>query len=298
MTRQPQRKALDHLGKAHLTMLAALLRYHVLTGDQLTKLLYSPTWKTWVKYELLRLYHAGYVERAPIATRQGQAPLCYAVTSTAVTALRAAGLTEKERGRPYRVHRITEGTLAHNLAVAEMMIAAERLVKAQATLELARLLHDLDLQRTAQPFIASDGRPHKAIPDAYLDFIVREEGGYRRPIWLEIDRGSENEQRFRNKIRMLIEYTDSAYREHYGRRAVTIAIVAVGGTPHLAQLTRWTEAELEALGAQDLDRFRLAALRLNWDVKEAQRPSPVAIYREPVWYRPFHAEPVVLLSKV
>ena len=290
------------LGKPELAILAALLRYRVLTGMQVTKLLFQPTSVTWVKDLLKQLYDAGYVARARPGARPGKgtAPLCYGLTSAGVTVLRGRGLTDEARGRPYRVHTITEGTLAHNLAVAEAMIAAERLVKAYPTIELPRLLHDLDLKQIAQPFTDADGTRRTVVPDAFLDFVVREEGGYRRPICLEVDRGSENERRFRDKIRGLVDFAGAPYREQFGRRALTIAIVAVLGEPKLAQLLRWTEAELRTLDADEavMDTFRLAAIPLDWTVPEPERLTPEAIYRQPLWYRPFTREPRILLSKL
>lgn len=292
----------NRLGKPALELLAALLRYRVLTGMQLTKLLYRPTSVTWVKDLLKQLYETGYVDRARLGTRprQGTAPLCYALTSKGITILRSRGLTDEERGRPYRVHTITEGTLAHNLAVAELMIAAERLTKTDQAIELPRLLHDLDLKRLARPFIDADGRRRTVVPDAFLDVVIREEGGYRRPICVEVDRGSENEKRFRDKIRGLVDFSGAPYREQFNRRSLTIAIVAVLGEAKLHQLMRWTEAELRALAVDDavIDTFRLATIPLDWSVSEHARPTPEAIFRQPLWYRPFTTEPRILLSKL
>lgn len=287
---------------AESLILLSVMQFHCITALQLTKLLWQPSSLTWVQSMLRGLADAGYLERDRIPTRQsrGPAPYFYAITRKGMQHLRNLGGTIPARARPYRVSAWSYLHIAHMLAVNEVLIAAEQLTQTYPVVTLARVLHDVDLKRTPVRVPLPDGSTQTVVPDGFLDFEVRIEAGYRLPICLEIDRATEGQTKFRQKVRALLAFSRGPYQQAFRRQMLTIAVITTAGVERRDALLSWTETELDALHVSDdeLDLFRFAAFPLDWDVPEAQRPTPTTLYLEPVWRTPFSHELVSLLEGI
>lgn len=292
------------LTTADATLLYAILRYHCLTALQATKLLYARSSLTWIQSKLKKLAEAGYLTRDRIPTRptQGTAPLYYALSRKGLAYLTSLGVPVPGAIRPYQVHEYSYLFLAHLLAVNEVLIAAELLCKAHPSIRLARLQHDQELKR--QPvYVAGDGGKRQAVvPDGFLDFEVHTMPGYRVPLCLELDRGTERQRDIRAKIRALVAFSRGPYQAAFGRRSLTICFIASSGPDRLRALIAWTREELTALNVTDAaaDIFRFAAFPLDWHIPEAERPSPAELFLAPRWQRAFgnQTEPVPLFRAI
>ena len=290
------------IGYADKSLLSAILRYHCLTAMQLTKLLYAPSSLTWIQGKLKALHDAGYLlrDRIPSRPTQGSAPLYYALSRRGLAWLASQGVAVPSPTRAYQVHEYSYLFLAHLLAVNEVLIAAELVCKAQPALSLARLLHDQELKR--RPVYVTDqaGRKRAVIPDGFLDFEVHTERPYRAPLCLELDRGTERQAAVREKVRNLVAFSRGPYQEAFGRRSLTICVVASPGGERLKQLITWTRAELTALSVSpaEADIFRFGAFALDWHVPEPERPTPAQLFLEPGWYRLADDKPVPLFAGI
>ena len=283
------------------TLMRTIVRYHGITGLQLTKLLYSPKSYSWVQAKLRDLTKAGYLDRdmMPVRQRQGASPLFYTVTDKALTYLRTFGdEAMPERARPYRVKEWSYLYLSHLFACNEVYIAAEQLCRRTTTIRLPRVLHDHELKQ--QPvYVPWDGGKKRAvIPDGFLDFEVHTAQPYRAPLCIEVDRGTEKQKDFRDKIRALLRFNQGPYQQAYGRQALTICVIACPGAKRLESLLAWTEAELNELrvAEQAADIFRFATFGIEWHTPESARPSPEDIFIEPNWTIPVSRHTVPLLQ--
>ena len=294
-------RATYRLGQADTRILSAIVRYHCLTAMQVTKLLYARSSLTRVQTKLKRLTDAGYLTRDRIPTRptEGSAPLYYAVSRTGLAHLASLGVAVPPPTRVYQVHEYSYLFLAHLLAVNEVLIAAELLCREHPQLKLARVLHDQELKRRPV-YVTEHGARRAVIPDGFLDFEVHTEPGYRAPICLELDRGTERQKDVRAKIRALIAFGRGPYQEAFGRRSLTVCLIASPGTDRLGKLRAWTRAELSELRVTDAeaDVFRLAAFALDWHVPEDARPTPAELFLEPRWYRVVDDNPVPLFTGI
>src|SRR5262249_417864 len=121
--------------------------------------------------------------------------------------------------------------------------------------------------------------------------------GKRFPILLEIDRGSEYQERFKAHVRGRLELIRSGtYATVFGTPAVVVAYATTGERPEYretrrATMQRWT-AELLA----DLDLSDWASL-FRFTAVEYNTLYDVPLFDVPVWYWPDDpTTPVPLLT--
>lgn len=287
------------VGYADKPLLETIMRYQCMTAMQLTKLRYSPTSLTWVQTKLKALAEGGFLLRDRIPSRlvKGSPPMYYALAKPGLAFLASQGVAVPPSLRAYQVHEYSYLFLAHLLAVNEVLIAAELACKLQPALKLARILHDSELKRQPVYLVDGSGKKRAVIPDGFLDFEVHAAGGgYRAPLCLEVDRGTERQKDFPTKVRSLIAFSRGPYEEVFGRKALTICVIASGNPERMRSLLAWTRAELAALqvSEKEADIFRFSDFALSWNVPEAERPTPAQLFLEPRWYRAEDARPVSL----
>ena len=287
--------------RADHDVLTAIYRYQCMTALQVTKLLFSPGSLTWIQTKLKRLYEAGYLVRSeiPVKLVDGRPTLYYGLGEKGLAHLASYGVDVPERARPYQVRGYSDPFITHLLAVNEVLIAADLLCRQYPSLTLARVLHQQDFER--QPVLVRvGGQPVKVKLDGFLDFEVHTATPYRKPICLELDRGSERRQKWQSKVRGLVAFMRGPYQETFGRRAITIGVVATPGRERLVSLVTWTREELSALKATpaEIEAFRFATFPVDWRTPESQRPQPGELFLAPRWYPVFEPKPVPLFSQL
>jgi len=150
------------------------------------------------------------------------------------------------------------------------------------------MLHERRLKRHPVYVIDSAGKRSAVVPDAWLD--LRIDGQLRVCLVVELDRGTEEQKRWRQKVANLLAYADGPYQEMFATSSLTITVATTAGENRLAELLRWTEAELAANQEESLgDLFIFASLVPGWE-------EPVQVFLEPRWYQPFQREPIALLE--
>lgn len=108
------------------------------------------------------------------------------------------------------------------------------------------------------------------------------------PIALELDRGTEEQKRWRGKVAALAAWADGPYRQVFGVQTLTIAVV----TPDEARRDtqrRWTSQELARLGQQQLAEIFL------FTSADPVTIAPAQFFFGPCCYEPQATEPVSLL---
>jgi hypothetical protein len=200
--------------------------------------------------------------------------------------------------RPSKVGRISHSHLAHQLLLTRFVVAACYWASKQPEYTLADVRLSYELEKgVAMIEERYDRASVTIVPDGWLH-VERVADGVRFPILLEIDRGSEYQERLKNHVRGRIEFIRSGdYAEVFHTPAVIIAYATTG---HIAEhrerrvktITAWTRDVLAELHIDDwAGVFRFTAVMYETLYEEAQ-----ALFAEPVWYRPDSPTPVPLLA--
>ena len=300
----------------HERILEAIYRYHFLTVEQVTRLLYSPGSLTTVRAYLYEMAQAKYLMYCylPRPTPLGSVPKIYTLARAGINYLRAQGYDVPTRFHPSEQEEKSYLFLRHTLAVNDVLIAAANLEKHYPAISLYASLHERVLKRrepikvtygvldaAGKPMVDKDSKQLqetiRLIPDAFLDFrITQPDLGktYRYSVLLELDRATIEERPFRKKIRGLLAFIKSSQSiTHFGAKLPTIAFVnAVGGTKRREQMKRWTEAELK----RSKEPYFWTQLFMFTDLKEDEAIDPETLFLSPVWYMPFQSKLAMLFS--
>lgn len=291
-------------------ILAGLNQVHYLTAGQLSRLLYTGgDGDRYSQRRLKRLVDAGYVLRlrALPSPRVGSAPHVFTLANRGRRALIAlgSGVTSPYL-RPSEVHAAAENVwfMEHTLAAIDVLVAALALCR-QTTIRCPRLLTERQLKRHPVRVRLPDGRQTSVIPDGWLELQLEPEPPVA--IALELDRGTEDQQRWRAKIQALAAWASGPYQEAFASDNLTLAIVTQSEARR-EQLADWTSRELAASGHEEL-----AQLFVFTSDSPVQRPPfeffctslwqpldggrPVSLLDEPATLaQPPARQPVVLLS--
>lgn len=189
--------------------------------------------------------------------------------------------------------------LKHTLFVNDLLIAASLLPRQRPSVDMAEMRHERALKRESASVpirVKVQGewkeKPRGVVPDGWLDFRVTDPHRkiWRQPVLLELDRGTEDQRAFREKVQALVRYAAGPYKEQFGTEFVTVAVVTTEGQKRLGDLVRWCEAELtEQQVQQEADLFRLCCLPEAFD--------PAMLFFAPLWRRPFDPTLTALLSE-
>lgn len=119
-------------------------------------------------------------------------------------------------------------------------------------------------------------------PDGFLEVAF---AGFRYPLALELDRGTESQLAWRRKVRSIVEWYRRSYPTLFGTTSLTVLVViAHGGELRLRNLLRWTKLELVALGREDYGRlFRMT---------NAPADQTESFLFGSLWYVPGHDSPM------
>lgn len=292
LTSQSRTRKQAIIGPADGLILQALLRYHYLSSRQVCRLLYKPGSLTYVQTKLKRLTDVGFAQRLflPRNTQYGSAPSVYRLARKALNYLKAEGMAVELRYHPSEEREHSYLFLSHTLAVNDVLIAAELICRQFPEIVLNEVLHERVLKR--QPLYVEDGDGGKVaiIPDGWLD--LRLGGSFQMCLALEVDQGTVEQKKWREKVRGLVGYAKGPYQEAFKTTSLTIAVVATPGEKRLFDLLRWTEAELEAINEkQEADLFRLSSFA-------PASVEPEEVFLAPRWYRPFDRQAIPLLDGV
>jgi hypothetical protein len=284
-------------GTADDRILRAIGRYHFLTATQVTRLLYRPGSKRDVEKRLAGLVKRGYLLALPGYSQRGRPPAIYTLDRQGRGYVEGLGIPVRARFRPAELRALKFPFHDHTLALNDVLIALERLAaRLPDRLWLEEVRHEQLLRERPLTVALGDGRTAGVVPDAWLD--LRFPRPDRRPLrecwWLELDRGTEGQRDFREKVANLIAATVAgAYQDAFGTDLLTVAVVTVperNPAQRREQLLRWIEQELGRLGLTDqADLFSVTS-------QDAARVDPAAMFLAPTWYVPFGTEPLPLLE--
>lgn len=266
MTRRPQ-----PLTKTDLLVLRAVNRFRYLTAAQLNRLLWPNNTKDKNRYaqrRLQRLTHDEYLLPLRDLPRPavGTAPRVHALGWRGRKALQAAGETVPSYNRPSEIIETGENPIfmPHTLATIDVLIAAERLTHDFPDIRLTQLFTEREL-RQLRPRVSVPGvtgytsaRQVTVIPDAIFSLLI---GAEAQHFVLEVDRGTERQGVWRQKVLSLTHWVDSPGSADLLPGEYITVMVVTPTSRRREQLRAWTTQELTARGlfAQHAGMFALSS---------------------------------------
>jgi hypothetical protein len=196
--------------------------------------------------------------------------------------------------RPSKVGRLSHSHLLHQLLLTRFVVCACHWVSKHPDFTLAdvRLCYELE-RRLAVPA----GEVPSVVPDAWLLF-ERVSDRARFPVLLEVDRGSEYQERFKNHVRGRLEFIRGGnYERVFQSPAVIICYVTTGQIESYREtrvktMAAWTR---EVLAELKMERwagiFRFTSVVFKTLYEQGQ-----SLFEEPVWYPPDSPTPMPLLT--
>jgi hypothetical protein len=156
---------------------------------------------------------------------------------------------------------------------------------------LEGFIHERELKR--RPYKAVwQGNSFNLISDMFMVFrvLLADDIQRRVPIIIEHDRGTEEQNFFRRRIRgYLVMLQNEGYKDLFGVSGITIAFTTSAGQQRLNKMLEWTVKELEEMGAQSFSSLFYFTL-FNKPVE------PVNLWLNPCWYTLYDKQPLSLLG--
>jgi hypothetical protein len=260
------------LNQADENILHSFILYPYLTIDQITRLHYKKGSATYVSTKLKTLAYQKYLFRPHRLS--ATIPYVYCLGIRGVRFLRTQGVDVAFH--PSEHESLSYPFLQHTLAVNEFLLAASQLPRFNPSLTLFEMKHDATLKRMLKG----------VIPDGWMDFRI---GRTQQCIWLELDRGTMEQKRFRRKIANLLAFAMHGYEEVFGTPSLTIAFATTAGEHRLKNIIKWTQQELTARKkTEEADLFRFTTVPTH-------ELDPTWLFCQPIWYCPFATDTVSLL---
>src|SRR3954452_1963678 len=277
-------------------VLLALNRFHYLTAAQLSRLLY-PNLNDDNRYAQRRLKQLSDNEyalqlRALPKPQYGQAPRVYTLARKGRLYVQGLGTSVEPYFRPSEEKRTTQNSpfMAHRLATIDVMIAAQRLCRDVQNISCPRMLSERELKRTAIHVDVVRGQETRrvaVIPAAW--FQLRVAGQHAYSIAVELDRGTEDQKIWREKIAAYAAWSIGPYQEAFDTDNLTVVIVSPD-TERQTQLREWTRRELALRDLNDYSELFLFTFR------PPHMPPPAGFFLKRTWQLPHVDEPVSLIT--
>ena len=232
----------DLLLRGSQDMPIGLYHLHLATTEQLTRLHYKAGMLKTVSKRLKVLVDNGYVQADCIPTKFFKSPYYYTLDTKGARYLVDIGVdidnfrATKELSESY-LH------IRHALELNDVLIAALRLKHAHPQYYLSRFIHERTLKRTPYK-VSMNGHQVSLIPDGFLDIRQRQPEA-SLPLILEHDRGTEQQEHFRRRIRAYSAFLSSgAYKQLLATERVTVAFTTFVSSKRVTQMREWTKVEL------------------------------------------------------
>lgn len=240
--------------------------YRLLSQRQLERLLRRS--KPTVQRLLRRLYDHRYLERVflPLATF-GSSPALYILDRQGIDLLRRMGV-EDFTGVPTKT--VSSMYIEHTLAINEFRIAVAQACQAHDW-QVTRWLTENELKADYDRVrIRARKSSISLIPDSFFTLVVPEKGTTH--FFLELDRGSMELKRFREKVEAYVAYYKSGmYAQRYGAQGFRVLTVVDGvGAGRLKNLVE-DSAQVPGIGR----RFWFTHL---------EDATDETVLTEPIWY--------------
>lgn len=246
----------DLLLRGSQDMPIGLYHLRLATAEQLTRLHYKAGMLKTVSKRLKLLVDNGYIQADCIPTKNFKSPYYYTLDTKGMHYLAGIGIDTDVNFRASKEVSESYLHLKHALELNDVLIAALKLKYADPRYYLARYVQERTLKR--RPFkVAYNGASTSLIPDGFLDIHKRtqDQPDPSLSIILEHDRGTEQQDHFRRRIRAYKAFllADGPMQLFAAQKAV-IAFTTFQPWKRVTQMRAWAWEELQG-DAQLASRF-------------------------------------------
>jgi len=281
-----------------MNILRAVNRFRYLTAAQLNRVLWPENTRdanSYAQKRLKKLVSGQYLQVVTGLSRPatGTAPHVHTLAWRGRKALLDEGETVPSYYRPSEVDESVRNPLfmPHTLAVVDVLVAVERLTQEVPEVRVQKLLLDRDLRRlrlqVTVPRASGYERDRRVgvVPDALFSLSI---GGTTEDSYflLEMDRGTERQQVWRDKVAPLTLWVASASSSTLLTTPYVTAMVVTTTERRRESLRTWTAAELQARGLSDEYSFMYAITDAS-----PVTTAPVEFFGGAHWYPPFSGDP-------
>jgi len=281
----------DLLLRGSSSLPVGIYHLHLATADQLTRLHYKPGTIKTVKARLKVLTDNGYIQADSVPTKRLRAPYYYTMSDKGIRYLADLGLDVSDSFRGSREVNRHYLFIDHALELNDIAIAALRLKYHDPRYYLSRFMSERDLKHTPYK-LTQDGTTYTLIPDMLLDFRKRPVGGEGMPFTLliEHDRGTEEQQHFKRRIRTYKAlFQSGTYKQLFGvGNNLAVALTIFTGMRRVRQMRDGTRQVVGSDG-------ELVTMFLFGDLPRALEPRGLLF--EQCWYVLSNAQPIALLPE-
>lgn len=271
--------------------------YYFMTGEQITRRLYpkdksgnytarsgnAPT----IRERLAYLTRNKYLHAHHLPTTEGQRPYGYHL------ALKGRQYEEEERDNKVpiyweknQIEARSPGWKMHLLELNNYLITTDLLPVFDPTLKIAGVTHDLLLKRKPYEYLDSEGKCYTLQPDAIIEIHQEREGRKRLRyiLWVELDRGTNDNLKFRTHLSRIYAYIERGYAEKdFGTSNITVVFPTTDGdkrVEHMRQLARLEFGK----DVKETQRRNQLFLYASFPPLMQPQPSPLDVYETPYWY--------------
>jgi len=275
--------ALDLLLRGSQDMPIGLYHLHLATTEQLTRLHYKPGMLKTVSKRLKVLVDNGYIQADCVPTKLFKSPYYYTLDTKGIRYLESIGVDIDQNFRASKEVSESYLHIRHALELNDVLLAALRLKYQHPNYYLARYIQERTLKRS----------PYKAngitlIPDGFLD-IRNRTNNQALPLIIELDRGTEQQEHFKRRIRAYKAlYAANGCESMFGVKTALAVFLTFVGLKRIQQMREWTFAELQ-------DSPSLVSRFLFADLPKPLEPHHLLF--EHRWYTLTDGQPIALLGE-
>lgn len=279
----------DLLLRGSQNMPIGLYHLHLATAEQLTHLHYKPGMLKTVSKRLKVLVDNGYVQADCIPTKFMKSPYYYTLATKGMRYLGDIGVDIDKSFRASKEVSESYLHIRHALELNDVLIAALRLRLIHEHYYLARFVHERTLKRTPYK-VSINGHQVSLIPDGFLDFHQRRTDlpEPSLPLILEHDRGTEQQQYLRRRIRAYRAFLSSGGQmQLFGASKATMAFTTFVSAKQAMQMRAWAYQELQ-------DAPQLATMFIFAELPRPLEPKHLLFERR--WFTLNSDQPIALLE--
>jgi hypothetical protein len=242
----------------------------------------------------------GFLSRIPEpSTKKGERAWIYSLSAKGAQTLFQEGAALS----PYKLRHLSYGFLRHSLQLTSVLCSAHYFVRTHSLYTLSQEMLSYTLVRnppTVTLQAEAHTKPVTVVPDAFLCF---ERDGTKFPVFLEIDRGTEHEKRFKeNLLRHRIDFIRSgAYARYFQQKGVVLAYATIGDQP--SRDTR--RASMQQWALEIIDEMIVKEHRQAWrelfrfcSLPDSLYEHTNAIFGDAIWYSPGSDTAVPLFDRL
>ena len=228
----------------------AIYEHRLLSAHQIEALFFpssspqSHSRRTACQRRLQLLYHHGFLAclPQPVVLGEGRVPFVYALDEAgAYLVATLLGVDSGEVNWKPKHNQISTQFLDHTLAINDVRVVLQQLVR-RGHLELGQWVDEGALKsaerQEAVPYMMQGARVVRKYPDGYFTLVVNDRQAY---FFLEVDRGTESNVRWQEKIKAYHEFRESGESQrHYSTRNFRVLTVTTSDQ-RLQNLKKATE---------------------------------------------------------